>query len=146
MKFSKHHSFFKMFLMISFILFGSSCERLEDITVPDFSCADCFQLRPDWVQLNIAVTINDENPSVPLTIYIGNIEDGNIDWVDTSFTKSYWVDVKPDKYYSVKAEYRDGSSIVYAIDGDKIKLKHNTSDCDQPCYYQSGGYMDARLK
>lgn len=132
-------------LMAGFSIFNA-CERLETVTVDGFSCQNCFQSKPDWVQFNIEVTINDENPFVPLTIYIGNIEDNIVDWVDTSYISSYWVDVKPDRYYSVKAEYKDGSTIVYAIDGDNIKLKHNTSDCDVPCYYQSGGYTDVRLR
>lgn len=135
--------FFAVLLLLIFLQLG--CERLETVTIDGFDCRTCYQNRPDWVQLNVVTTINEENPFVPITIYIGNVEDGNIDWVDTSYSESYWVDVKPDRYYSVKAEYKDGSSTVYAIDGDKIKQKQNTTDCDVPCYYQAGGYIDVRL-
>jgi len=133
-------------LWLPAIILLVSCERLENVTIEGFDCFNCYQTRPEWVQLNVSATINSENPWVPLTIYIGNIEDGNIDWIDTTYNSNYWVDVRPDKYYSVKAEYKDGSTTVYTIDGDKIKLKHNTNDCDEPCYYQSGGYIDVRLR
>lgn len=133
-------------LAILLLILVISCERLKDVPVDGFDCSTCYQNQPTWVQLNIVTTINGENPYVPLTIYIGNIEDGNIDWVDTTYNESYWVDVKPDRYYSVKAEYKDGTNKVFAIDGDDVKLKQNTNNCEVPCYYQSGGYMDVRLK
>jgi hypothetical protein len=127
-------------------LVPSSCERLENVSIEEFNCFNCYQTKPEWVQLNVTLTLNGQNPSVPLTIYIGDFEDNNIDWVDTAYASSYWVDVKPDRYYSVKAEYKDGSATVYAIDGDKIKLRKNSTDCDAPCYYQVGGYIDVRLR
>lgn len=132
-------------ILLSFLLLNS-CERLENINTPGFSCSECFQQRPEWVQLNIAVTINDENPFVPITIYVGNVEDNIVDWVDTTYNTDYWVDVKPDRDYSVKAEYKDGSKTIFAIDGDNVKLKYTDTNCDEPCYYQVGGYMDVRLR
>ena len=129
------------------ILVGlGSCERLESVTVEGFSCQNCFQTKPEWVRFNVEVTINEENPFVPLTIYVGNIEDNVVDWVDTTSRTDYWVEVRPDRYYSVKAEYKEGSVTVFAIDGDDVKLKQNTSDCDSPCWYQTGGYTDVRLR
>ena len=127
-------------------LLPSSCERLENVSVEGFSCSNCFQDKPEWVRLNVTLTVNGENPYVPLTIYIGDFEDNNIDWVDTAYSTSYWVEVRPDRYYSVKAEYKDGSKRVFAIDGDKVKLRQNTTNCDVPCYYQVGGYVDVRLR
>jgi len=146
MKRFSSYAFRNLLLWLTVLVLLLSCERLENVTIEAFDCINCYQTRPEWVQLKVSVTINTENPNVPLTIYNGNIEDGNIDWIDTSYSADYWVDVRPDKYYTVKAEYKDGSITVYAIDGDKIKLRHNSSDCDVPCYYQSGGYIDVRLR
>lgn len=99
-----------------------------------------------WVRLNVRVTINSENPYVPLQIYVGNIEGNQVDWVDTTEKKDYWVDVKPDRYYSVRAKYKSGTKTIYAVDGDKVNLNYTTSDCSQNCYYQTGGYIDVQLK
>ena len=131
--------------MLSLMLLAS-CERLENVSVPGFDCYYCYQDKPEWVRLNVSVTINSENLYVPITVYIGDIEDNVVDWVDTTYNKNYWVDVRPDRYYSVKATYKDGAKTVFAIDGDKVKLKYNSTDCDAPCYYQAGGYLDVRLK
>ena len=124
----------------------SSCERLENVTVEGFDCFNCYEVKPQWVQLNVTLTINGENPFVPLTIYVGDFDENNIDWVDTPYSTPYWLDVAPDRYYTVKAKYRDGATTVYAIDGDNIKLRKNNGDCDVPCYYQAGGYVDVRLR
>ena len=132
--------------LLPLVMLPASCERMDDIIVEGFNCADCYQAKPTWVRLSVFVTINSENPYVPLTVYIGDFEDNVIDWIDTSYNNSFYLDVKPDRYYSVKAEYKDGSKTVFAIDGDKVKLKENTTDCDAACYYQTGGYIDLRLK
>ncbi len=123
-----------------------SCERYDPVNVGEVDCSNCFNPRPEWVPLSIKVTINDQNPYVPFTIYIGNFEDGNIDWVDTASNADFHVDVHPDQYYSVKAEYKDGSNIIFAIDGDKIKMNYSENSCNEPCYYATGGYIDVQLK
>jgi hypothetical protein len=135
-----------LFFVVIVSLLNPSCERNENVNIEGFSCSDCFQSRPDWVRLNITFTINSENPFVPLVVYIGNVEDGNVDWIDTTFNTNYWVEVRPDRYYSVRAEYKEGSTTVFAVDGDDIKLAENTTDCNAPCFYTKGGYLDVRLK
>jgi hypothetical protein len=142
---ASQHIFYKGVLLLLFTMAGLSCERLDGIIIDGFDCSNCYQEKPEFVQLNVFVTLDSENPFVPLTIYVGDVEDNNIDWEDTTYNKSYWVDVIPGRYYSVKAEYKDGSKKIFAIDGDDVKLKENTTDCDVPCYYQVGGYVDVRL-
>ncbi len=138
--------FYISLLAITLFMLFVSCERYEPLNIGDVDCYECFNPRPEWVKLNVKVTINHENQRVPLTLYIGNFEDGNVDWIDTTSSIDYWVDVHPDQYYSVKAEYKDGSKIIYAIDGDKIKLNYSKESCDEPCYYSTGGYIDVQLK
>jgi hypothetical protein len=126
-----------------FVIAG--CERELPLNRGMVDCSQCYQVKPEWVRLNVVLTINSENPRVPLSIYIGDVEDNVLDWQDTSFSKDYWVEVKPDRYYSVIAEYRKGSKIIFAVDGDRVKLNYTTTDCDQDCFYQSGGHIDVRL-
>ncbi|MCB2220338.1 MAG: hypothetical protein KQI35_08090 [Bacteroidetes bacterium] len=132
-------------LLIPVMLSMVSCERYEPASA-GVDCLECYQQKPEWVQLNAKVTINSENPFVPLTIYKGDFENGVVDWIDTTWKEDYWVDVKPDEYYSVKAKYKDGTKTIYAIDGDNVKLKLSRNDCDVECYYQKGGYVDVRLR
>ncbi len=75
-------------LVITLIFLTSlftSCERQDTPDLSSFDCADCFQQKPEYVRLNVKVTINDQNPYVLLKIYIGNYEDGQLDWKDTTY-------------------------------------------------------------
>jgi len=128
------------------ILLQFSCERHDNVYLGSVDCADCYSVKPEYVRLNALITINDENPKVKLTVYVGNCEEGQVDWVDSTYMENYWVDVKPDRYYSMKAEYKDGDKTIYVIDGDEVKLKYTENSCDVGCYYKVGGFVDLRLK
>lgn len=137
---------FKVFIsLLMIILAGNSCERIEPSKTNTVDCAECFQEKPEWLPLNIKVSITSENPFVPITVFKGNLEENNIDWVDTAYQEDYYVDVHPDEYYSVEAKYKSGTKTIIAVDGDKIKARYTSSDCDESCYYKSGGYIDVRL-
>ncbi len=124
----------------------SGCERKEPLNSGTFDCSTCYQNKPDYGPLQIKVTINAQNPSVPLVVYAGNIEDNDTIYIDTTYSSDYSVDVPVDRYYSVMAEYKDNNKIILAVDGDKLKTDKNTKDCDQECYYYKGGYIDVRLR
>jgi hypothetical protein len=132
-----------LFLVI--LLLSFACERIEegDGVV---QCSECYQEKPETGPFNAVVTINSENPFVPLVIYRGNVEDNNVEYVDTTWESSYWVEVPVNAYYSVAAEYKVGDKIIFAIDGDKLKTKYTENDCDEPCYYYKGGNVDVRLR
>jgi hypothetical protein len=145
------NTFFKyiefLIIVVALIsLITTSCERDVPSKLGGVNCAECYQVKPEWGRLNVTLTINDENPFVPLVVYIGNIEDNNIEWIDTSYAADYWVEVPVNKYYTITAEYKSGDKTIYAVDGDNFKIKYTDSDCDQSCYYYRGGYYDLRLK
>ncbi len=133
-------------LIIQLMIVTICCERDVPPKLTTVDCFDCYQNRPDWGQLNVKLTINDENPMVPIVVYIGNIEDNNIEWIDTSYSDDYWVEVPVNKYYSITAEYKSGDKTILAVDGDEFKIKYTETDCDYPCYYYYGGYYDIQLK
>ena len=133
-------------ICITLLLVIAGCEREDQRFFDKFRCEDCYQDKPAMGALNVLLTINDENPYVPLVVYIGMMEDNDIEYVDTSFSKDYWVNVPVDKYYSIAAEYKKGGNTITAVDGSKFKLKYTESNCDKPCYYFSGGYFDLQLR
>lgn len=140
----KYTSLWVICILSIFAIFNFSCERQP----PDdsgFDCENCYQDKPEIGSLLVNVTINEENQFVPITIYIGNIEDNNIEHIDTTWVVDYWVDVPVDKYYSVTAKYKSGDNTIIVVDGDNFKLKKNTRDCDEDCWYYKGGLYDIRL-
>lgn len=131
-------------LAFSIMINFSSCEQ-EDLDFY-FDCDNCYDSIPVWDTLWVQLTINEENPFVPLTFYVGDIETGEKDWVDTSYTEEFWLTGLVDVEYSIKAEYKKGDQTIIAVDSDKIKAVDGSEECVPPCYYVRGGTLDVRLK
>jgi len=146
MKYTRKNRLVHILLIIQILIISIGCERDVPARLGTIDCYDCHQARPDSGKLIVTLTINNENPFVPLVIYIGNIEDNNIEWIDTSFSTDYWVRVPVNNYYSITAEYKSGDKTIFAVDGDDFKLKYTENNCDYPCYYYYGGYFDVQLK
>jgi hypothetical protein len=130
-------------LAVSLKLTG--CEQ-EDL---DFyiDCDFCLEEIPEYDTLRVSVTINDENPFVPLVFYLGDIEQNDIDWVDTAYSETFWLAGSVvGQEYSVKATYQRDNETVVAIDGDKIRVVDGEGECYPPCFYVRGGTLDVRLK
>jgi hypothetical protein len=131
-------------ILISLLFIPIGCERQEPWE--SFDCKNCYQDKPEMGPLQIKVTINGQNPIVPFVIYRGVVEDNNIEFIDSANRSDWSVDVPVNNYYSVNAQYKDGNNTIFVIDGDKLKLKENNSNCDERCYYFQGGYIDVRLR
>lgn len=138
--------FYKILTIFALMAAFLACERDIPNEWTGFDCEKCYRQKPDSGALNAVLTINGENPFVPLVIYRGNIEDNDIEYIDTSWSDDYWLIVPVDRYYTITAEYKQNGKTVITLDGDKFKLKYSENDCDEPCYYFKGGYYDLRLK
>jgi len=108
-------------------------------------CGDCYGYAPDSADLIINLTINAENDSVPLTFYLGEYEEGLIDWQDTATTEEFYLYSKMNSSYTVRATYRSGNKIIEAFDADDMELYNANGECGSPCYIVKGGIFDLRL-
>lgn len=138
-------SIFVLLAVIAASLKLSGCEQ-EDL---DFyiDCDFCLSEIPEFDTLYVYVTINEENPFVPLEFYLGNIEDNQIDWIDTAYSDTLWLSGSAvGQEYSVKATYMQDGEPLVAIDGDKIRVVDGEGECYPPCFYVRGGTLDVRLK
>ena len=132
--------FILMVILTGFI----SCEKKIDFL--EIDCSECYRIKPDEGSLTIRVTINKENQSVPIVVYRKEMEHELIRLVDTVTVEDYYVDVDVDHLYSVKAEYKSGGKIIYAVDGDRIRTRKITAQCDSTCWVIRGGNINVRLK
>jgi len=140
----KHISSVVLIVILAISIKISGCEQ-EDL---DFyvDCYDCLPAPPDSADLLIFVTINEENPFVPLVLYRGNYEDQIEDYRDTAFIDTTFIYSEMGMRYSMKATYQvDGESLV-AVDGDKLRVVDGEGECNPPCYVIRGGTLDLRLK
>ena len=108
-------------------------------------CGDCYGYAPDSADLIIKLTINAENDSVPLTFYLGDYEDGVIDWQDTATTEEFYLYSKINSSYTVRATYKSGNRLIEAFDADDMELYNAGAECGSPCYIVKGGIFDLQL-
>lgn len=134
----------KTFLISLFIILVFSCEQNPFIF--DVNCDECYFEKPDSADLIVDITINEENPFVPLIFYKGKAEEGNIEWIDTAYSETLYLYSPVDQYYSIKAFYKSGEQTIISIDGDKLKTTRVSDVCDYDCWVIRGGILDVRLK
>lgn len=142
MKNRKLYIYFVLFLVISVV--AVSC--YDDFTFDEINCSECYRVRPENGEIIINVTINNENPGVPVKIYRDKIETGRLRIKDTVKTNRVYFEVPLNHYYSVIAKYSVGNDSVFAVDGERIETKKITDQCDTICWIIKGGKYDLRLK
>lgn len=120
-----------------------ACEPEDWMLTVD--CGDCYGYRPDSADLVIHLTINAAYDSVPLTFYLGDYEDGIIDWQDTATTETFYLYSAFDKDYTVRAIYASGDQSIMAFDEDKMVLYNAAEECGSPCHIVKGGIFDLKL-
>lgn len=143
---SRKRSSVYIILLLALMLLGGNflgCQK-EDWTL-DVDCGECFDFYPDSVDLLVYVSIRPEQDSVPLTFYRGDSE-GEIDWQDTATTQTFRLFSKVGSTYTVKAEYRSGSTSIIAFDSDEMTISNQGNECGVPCYIVKGGTFDVRLE
>jgi hypothetical protein len=130
-------------LLIAFAGFLACEEKIDFIEV---DCSECYRTKPDTGTLKIKITINKENESVPIVVYRNEMEKEWIRLVDTVTYEEYYIDVAINHYYSVKAEYKVDGKTIFAVDGDKIRTRKITAQCDSTCWVIRGGNINVKLK
>ncbi len=137
------NSHIKALIVLVLITLAGSCNEYLGITV---DCDDCWGFKPDSADLLIYLTVNQDHPEVPIVIYRGNFEDGEVDYVDTARESTYTLYSAVDQYYSVTAEYKVDGKTIIAVDGDVMKAKDATSSCEFECWIITNGEFSLQLK
>lgn len=130
------------FILFFFVIFA--CERNYEFF--ELDCENCYQDKPECGPLIIYFSFDDENDSVSYTVYRGNFESREVEYTGKATFTEEQIDVPVNEYYSVEALYLKNGDTIHVVDGDKFKLKKETSECDKKCYYFKDGMIDVRLK
>jgi hypothetical protein len=129
-------------LVLSIKMTGCEQEDLDAYIDCDF----CLEAVPDSADLIVTVTIDEENPYVPLTFYKGDYEHGVVDYRDTASTEELFLYSEVGTDYAVMATYQQDGETIFVVDGDRMRVVNGEGDCYPPCYYIRGGTLDLRLK
>ncbi len=130
--------------LLVIVVLLSTCDKS---TINGTNCIECLST-PDSAQLNIRVTLNDENKAVPIVVYLGKFNPKRLPPIfvlDTATTGTLNVIVPTNHFYSVKAAYISGRDTIYAIDGGDFQTQQQGA-CDNICWQVIGGNYDLRLK
>jgi hypothetical protein len=133
--------FYRCFLLLIMIIGLTGC---KDALFVD--CNSCAIDEPVDGEINISLTINDLNQSVPITVYNGKFEYNNIYYTDTVKTSSLVVIYPVNQYFSVTAKYKSGTKTIIAVSGGELKTKKNSGSCQNDCWTISNGDIDVKLR
>jgi len=139
----KVNSHIKALIVLVLLTLAGSCDEYLGLTV---DCDDCWGFKPDSADLLIHLTVDQDHPEVPIVIYRGNFEDGEVDFVDTARASTYTLYSAVDQYYSVTAEYKVDGKTIIAVDGDVMKAKDASSSCEFECWIITDGKFSLQLK
>jgi hypothetical protein len=107
---------------------------------------DCVDVRPTEGQLVVRSSINSRNPAVPVWVFRGDFENGDLVLMDTLTTAGTTYVLPADQDYSVLALYirSDGDTVV-AVDGDGIGVDKDDYCGGVTCYTVDHAEVDVRL-
>ena len=135
-------TFYTTLLLILFLF--TSCE--EKVFTWDVDCNECYTIKPDSVDLIIHWTKNEKYREIPVILYKGNVDNGG--FIDTFMCNEdpYYIWVKANEEYAVKAIYKFEDRTVMVVDGTRQKLKHVSDICDEPCWVITEADLYLELK
>jgi hypothetical protein len=125
------------------ILTPYSCEDI----ILSVNCQECYSSVSNEIKIEIKISLDKQNSFVPITLYRGDIDKGEIIYEDTAYSTPYYsIPLELGHQYSAVAKYSHDGRIIYAVDGRELKTKYDNSSCDVPCYIIKGDVLDLRLK
>lgn len=131
-----------IFIIFISVLIPYSCEDSTFIV----DCDKCYKSISQDVNLELKITIDESNQYVPITLYRGKIDNGEIILEDTTSLTNYYKSVVVGQYYSAVARYTHNGRVIYVVDGRELKIKLEKSACNEACYTIHGSVLDLRIK
>jgi hypothetical protein len=134
----KYFSYLALFLLVAvWSVLGCTGSCDED--------RECLPDEPLKVDFTVKLTINDENRTVPITIFIGNYDDRVVYLRDTLSTEDHTYYLPKDQRYSVEAIYRQNGRTIVAIDDDRVSTS-SFYNCDEKCWSVNTGVANVRIR
>ena len=128
-----------MIFITPFLLFFCSTQD-DDCTS---ASGDCLYSEPEYGDLAITLTINEENPQIILNIYWGDYENEQLIISDTLSVENV-IYTLPLGEYSGTVLYKEGDDLILAVDGDNISTDQEDT-CEGDCWTLNDGELDLTL-
>ena len=134
-----------IFLKIILALFMTSFSSCEPGSL-NLSCEYCYEVKPTEGILYIDFAPFSEGDSIPVTVYKGKLESGEVILQDTVLREYLDIWVPVGNFYTVMAEYLVDSTVIRAVDGDRVDVYRDETSCANPCWRARDGKADCRLR
>lgn len=120
------------------ILIGFSCSK-DDGTCDENVFCDTLPYDSGW--LNVKVSFDGNG--IPIKLYRGLIEDGNLISEDTAYDDVYYYYLPLNNRYSAEAYYNEAFHTVIAL--NSVRLKQSSFyNCGEECYEEADIDLDLK--
>lgn len=127
-----------LFILVLFF----SCEK-QGLFV---NCSDCTREEPTDTDVQMKVSVTDADPSVPVRIYEGFLEDSILYSTFTAHMKNNYIKLTLNKLYTFTATYYVNGKKYVAVDSATPQVKYVKDKCDNACYFVYDKVVNLRLK
>ena len=134
---------FRCVLLYLIILSLIGCGIFDEECEERPSWKECEHQKPTHGTLNISVTINSENPRVPINVYRGDFELGILILSDTINIDEVEY-ILPVSKYSATAKYISGQDTILVVDGGEISVEL-IKYCNESCWEVYKANLDLEL-
>ena len=132
-----------MLITVATILLSISCDSID---LSPVDCSECYTDEPEYGEIELKLTINDENPEIKITLYKEKFDATNPIYSEIVETTSIQLVIRTNIEYVVKAEYLKNGRSYHVVNRAKLKTKLDKENCDEHCYYIVGKSVDLRIK
>jgi len=131
---------------VGLLLVGAALAACSDVNEDlPYAPANCNPVKPSFGTVIVTVSKSAAHPTIPLTIYRGNYEEGIVVVRDTVDVAQTGFEVPVDKYYAVIARYTVGLDTILVLNGGRLEVNGETYR-DATCYGLPTLELDLRLR
>jgi hypothetical protein len=127
-----------LFMLVMFF----SCEKQGFFV----NCSECTADEPTDTDVQMKVSITEDNPSVLIRIYEGFLGDSILYSTYSAILRNSYINLNLNKQYTFTATYYIKGVKYVTVDSATPRVKYEKNQCDNPCYFVYDKVVNLRLK
>jgi hypothetical protein len=108
-------------------------------------CEDCNPNEPVRTELTAKVD-QSLSQGIVISLYEGTLEDNILIGTYNIYSETFTQEVTINKQYTLTATYNISGKKYIAVDSALPRVRYDTKQCEEPCYFVFDKVCDLRLK
>lgn len=108
-------------------------------------CEDCVSNEPVKTEMTAKVDPSLSQNTV-IRLYEGTLEDSILIGTYNIYSETFTQEVSINKLYTLTATYNISGKKYIAVDSALPRVRYDTKQCEEPCYFVYDRVCDLRLK